>query len=179
MARQATQSSQKKAPPARTIMVVDDDRISLKQISATLKRGGYHVITADDGEAALYRIPGLYIDLIVLDSIMPRMDGPEVLRHLKDKDGTAAIPVMMLTGKTQRASDEEAVELGAEDYIAKPVDPKLLLERVAKLLEKTEDRLAVEDLGTAAKGKNKGAGAIQSAQRVHLDLDDPDAPDDE
>ena len=79
-------------------MVVDDDPVSLRQISAVLGRNGYAVISVADGEAALYRIPGLFVDLIVLDSIMPGMDGPEVLGHLKGNDATASIPVMMLTG---------------------------------------------------------------------------------
>ncbi|HEY1719902.1 MAG TPA: response regulator [Magnetospirillaceae bacterium] len=148
----------------RTIMVVDDDPISLKQITATLKRDAYEVLAFSDGESALYRLPGLDIDLIILDSIMPRMDGPEVLRHLKDNALAALVPVMMLTGKTEKASVEKALQLGAEDYMAKPVEPAKLLERVAKLLEKSEKRVILSENGALKMPR------IRGANRVHLDL---------
>ena len=150
----------------RTIMVIDDDPISLKQIAATLKRESYEVLTYNDGESALYRLPGLHVDLIILDSIMPRMDGPQVLRHLKDNPLLSLIPVMMLTGKTQRSSVEEALELGAEDYMAKPVTPTLLLERVAKLVEKSEKRIVPTERGSLKIPMGR------AANQVHLDLSD-------
>jgi DNA-binding response OmpR family regulator len=129
---------------ARSVMVIDDDRLLLEHIEMTLKDSGYDVTIVEDGEAALYLVPSLHLDLIILDSVMPGMDGPEVLRHLKGDRVTAAIPVMMLTARTGMESVQEAVKLGAEDYIAKPVDPAKLLARVEKLLEKTDKKRAAE-----------------------------------
>ena len=121
---------------ARSILVIDDDRLLLEHLEMTLKDSGYNVTVVEDGEAALYLVSSLHPDLIILDSVMPGMDGPEVLKHLKGDKALAAIPVMMLTAKTGRESVEEAVKLGAEDYLAKPVDPAKLLGRVEKLMEK-------------------------------------------
>ena len=128
----------------RSIMVVDDDRLLLEHLEMTLRDCGYNVTVVDGGEAALNLAPSLHLDLIILDSVMPGMDGPEVLRHLKGNRTMAAIPVMMLTAKTGRENVEEALKLGADDYLAKPVDPGKLLTRVEKLLEKGDKRRTAE-----------------------------------
>lgn len=125
-------------------MVVDDDRLLLEHLEMTLTDAGYSVTIVEDGEAALYLVPSLHLDLIILDSVMPGMDGAEVLRHLKGDKVTAPIPVMMLTARTGRDNVEEAVKLGAEDYIAKPVDAAKLLTRVEKLLEKADKKKAAD-----------------------------------
>lgn len=121
----------------RSILVIDDDRLLLEHLEMTLKDSGFNVTVVEDGEAALYLVSSLHPDLIILNSVMPGMDGPEVLKHLKGDKSLASIPVMMLTAKTGRESVEEAVKLGAEDYLAKPIDPARLLARVEKMLEKT------------------------------------------
>ncbi len=151
------------------VMVVDDDPITLKQISSVLRRAGHWVVAVEDGEAAYYRAPGLELDLIVLDSVMPGMDGPEVLRRLKGNDDTSGIPVMMLTGRTERGRVEEALELGAEDYIAKPVEPAKLLGRIDRLMEKIESSRPAPE----PKAKKRKPGE-RPENKVRLDLSDPD-----
>lgn len=128
--------------PPRSVMVVDDDRLLLEHLEMTLKDAGYAVTIVEDGEAALYLVPGLNLDLIILDSMMPGMSGPEVLRHLKAEKKMASIPVMMLTAKTARDNIEEAVKLGAEDYLAKPIEPAKLLARLEKMLERADKKNA-------------------------------------
>ena len=81
------------ARAAWSIMVIDDDRLLLEHLEMTLKDSGYNVVTVEDGEAALYLAPTMPLDLIILDSVMPGMGGPEVLRHLKGDKTTAGIPV--------------------------------------------------------------------------------------
>ncbi len=150
------------------IMVIDDDRLLLEHIELTLKDAGYDVTIVEDGEAALYLVPSLHLDMIILDSVMPGMNGPEVLRHLKGDKLTASIPVMMLTARTGRESVEEAVKLGAEDYIAKPVDPAKLLTRVQKMLEKAEKKKAA-DAGMEWKASSKAFDVpLPKGSRVFL-----------
>lgn len=127
-----------RAARSTLVLVVDDDRLLLEHLEMTLRDSGYNVVVAEDGKAALFLASSLRPDLIILNSVMPGMDGPEVLKHLKGDKASAAIPVMMLTAKTGRESVEEAVKLGAEDYLAKPVDPSKLLGRVEKLMEKVD-----------------------------------------
>jgi DNA-binding response OmpR family regulator len=149
-------------------MVIDDDRLLLEHLELTLKDSGYDVTIMEDGEAALYLVSSLHLDMIILDSIMPGMSGAEVLRHLKAEKSTASIPVMMLTARTGRESVEEALKLGAEDYIAKPVDPAKLLNRVEKLLEKADKKRAAEN-GMEWKGPSSEFDLpLQKATRVFL-----------
>lgn len=150
------------------IMVIDDDRLLLEHIELTLKDSGYDVTIVEDGEAALYLVPSLHLDMIILDSVMPGMNGAEVLRHLKGDKLTASIPVMMLTARTGRESVEEALKLGAEDYLAKPVDPAKLLTRVQKMLEKSDKKKAA-DAGMEWKASSKEFDVpLQKGSRVFL-----------
>ncbi len=153
---------------ARSILVIDDDRLLLEHLEMTLKDSGYNVTAVDDGEAALYLVSNLRPDLIILDSVMPGMDGAEVLRHLKGDKVTATIPVMMLTAKTGRESVEQAVKLGAEDYLAKPVDPGKLLTRVEKLLEKTNLKKGETHMEWKAPSQEFDVPLRGGPARVHL-----------
>jgi DNA-binding response OmpR family regulator len=121
-----------------SVMVVDDDPLLVEHIALTLRDVGYEVTPVEDGEAALYMLPDLELDLIVLDLNMPGMNGMEVLRHLKAEKATAAIPVMMLTGSTDAENVKKALELGARDYIAKPFEASKLLTRIEKLMERLQ-----------------------------------------
>jgi two-component system, OmpR family, phosphate regulon response regulator PhoB len=156
---------------ARTILVVDDDRLVLEHLEMTLKDSGYSVTVCEDGEAALYLVPSLNPDVIILDSVMPGMGGPEVLRHLKAEKASATIPVMMLTAKTGRDSVEEAVKLGAEDYLAKPIDPGKLLARVEKLLEKSSRKKNAEGMEWKAPSREFDLPLKGGPSRVRIDPD--------
>lgn len=112
------------------VLVVDDSPTILRVLQAVLAAQNCEVITAKDGlegfETAHQRAP----DLIVTDTMMPRMDGFALLRNLKEHAGTREIPVIMLTSSDEAASEVQALRLGADDYIAKTLDPEQLLERV-------------------------------------------------
>src|SRR5262249_33791867 len=112
--------------------------------------------------------------IIILDSMMPRMDGSEVLKHLKADQSTASIPVMMLTGRTHLRSIEKALELGADDYLAKPADADKLLNRVEKMLEKS-DQMKEEEARRLGKRSPRDIKlpVIRPAKRGHLNLSDP------
>lgn len=114
-----------------TILVVDDTPDNLKMISGLLKQH-YRLKVANNGRKALEIAAGSPPpDLILLDVMMPEMDGYEVCERLKRDPATQAIPVIFLTGRTDAADVDVGLRLGAVDYIAKPVDPPVVLDRVA------------------------------------------------
>ncbi len=115
-------------------MVVDDSPLARKLITLSLERAGYRVLTAEDGLEALERIPVERPELVVLDVIMPKMDGLQVCRRLKQDPGLAAIPVVVLTTQAQGKDREAAQKAGADDYLTKPFSPGKLRAIVERLL---------------------------------------------
>jgi two-component system KDP operon response regulator KdpE/two-component system response regulator VicR len=101
------------------IVVADDDRMFRKAAETTLRRQGYAVTTASDGEEALQLIRAEQPDIIVLDLIMPKLQGFDVLQVLKQDSVTAAIPVIVLSSLTQEQDKQEALDLGAVAYFNK------------------------------------------------------------
>ncbi len=116
------------------IILVDDDRNILVSVSMALESEGYDVQTYNDGEAGLAGIEAQNPDLVVLDIKMPRMDGMQVLKHLREK--TAALPVIFLTSKDGEQDEVIGFSLGADDYITKPFSQRLLIERIRALLRR-------------------------------------------
>jgi CheY-like chemotaxis protein len=114
---------------------VDDNPTNRDLLTRQLARQGYIVAAAADGEEALDRLAGQDFDLVLLDVIMPGMDGVETLHRLKSDDRLAAIPVIMLSSLDEVDSAIRCIEAGAEEYITKPVQPKLLEARIAANLE--------------------------------------------
>ncbi|CAO3380600.1 Response regulator containing a CheY-like receiver domain and an HD-GYP domain [Azospirillum argentinense] len=122
------------AAPTATILIVDDTPDNLKLLSGLLKES-YKVKVANNGRKALEIAAAAPApDLILLDVVMPEMDGYAVCATLKKTPGTRNIPVIFLTGRAEEADRERGFALGAVDYIAKPVDPPTVLRRVAALL---------------------------------------------
>ncbi|CEO21866.1 response regulator transcription factor [Paraclostridium sordellii] len=113
------------------ILVADDELSMLKIIEAYLKKENFNVLTASDGEEALEKFYENKIDLAILDWMMPNIDGIEVCKQIKEKSDTK---VMMLTAKGQVDYEIDALNIGADDYIKKPFDPRLLIIRVKKLI---------------------------------------------
>ncbi|CEN82971.1 response regulator transcription factor [Paraclostridium sordellii] len=113
------------------ILVADDELSMLKIIEAYLKKEKFNVLTASDGEEALEKFYENKIDLAILDWMMPNIDGIEVCKQIKEKSDTK---VMMLTAKGQVDDEIDALNIGADDYIKKPFDPRLLIIRVKKLI---------------------------------------------
>ena len=118
---------------APTVLVVDDDPVIVKLLQVNFEMEGYNVITASDGEMGLHRAQNDHPDIVLLDVMMPKMDGLQVATLLKGDEATASIPVVLLSAKAQTA-DVQAGKDVADDYITKPFDPLELLERVSRLL---------------------------------------------
>jgi DNA-binding response OmpR family regulator len=119
-------------PP--TILVVDDDPVIQKLLAVNFEMEGYRVVTAGDGVEGIERVHRDRPDLVLLDVMMPRMDGIEVVRSLKADKATAGIPVILLSAKAQSTDINGGLDAGADDYVTKPFDPLELLEKVAALI---------------------------------------------
>ena len=117
----------------RTIALVDDDRNILTTLSIALQSEGYATRVYSDGEAALAALRSNPPDLAVFDIKMPRMDGLELLRRLRE---TSDLPVIFLTSKDEEADEEVGLAMGADDYIAKPFSQRLLLARIRAILRR-------------------------------------------
>jgi DNA-binding response OmpR family regulator len=121
--------------PGGTVLVVDDDPVIQKLLQVNFELEGYKVLTASDGVEGLERARAELPDAIILDIMMPRMNGLEVARALKASDDTRDIPVLLLSAKAQASDVAQGMEIGADDYVTKPFDPAELLERVGDLLK--------------------------------------------
>jgi len=115
---------------AKKILVVDDETELLKAISILLKTSGYEVVTVQDGQEGLEKAKSLSPDLIVLDILMPKMDGYEVCRLLKFDEKYKSIPIIMLTAKVQDIDKAMGKKVGADDYIAKPFETQDLIDKI-------------------------------------------------
>ncbi len=118
------------------ILVVDDEPEVVDLVEFNLKKAGFDVIAATDGAAALKKARSDQPDLIVLDLMMPEMDGLEVCRILRRDSATARIPIIMLTAKAAEVDRIVGLELGADDYVTKPFSPRELVLRVNKALRR-------------------------------------------
>ena len=119
----------------RTILIADDNQQIRMLVKAALASLGHTIVEAVDGEQALRLALESPPDLMLLDVTMPNLDGWEVLRFLRKKPETAEVPVMMLTTAAQKWDLEHGAELGCNDYITKPFEPKVLREHVVRMLE--------------------------------------------
>jgi two-component system, OmpR family, alkaline phosphatase synthesis response regulator PhoP len=120
------------------ILVVDDEPDLLELVHYTLTRAGYQVGCVKSGEEALTQVQTRPPDLIVLDLLLPGMDGLEICQRLKRNQQTAAIPIVMLTAKSEEADVVTGLELGADDYLTKPFSPRVLAARVKAVLRRQQ-----------------------------------------
>jgi two-component system, OmpR family, alkaline phosphatase synthesis response regulator PhoP len=121
----------------QTILIVDDDRDILDLLKYNLRKEGFAVLTAADGEAAIEQAAKAP-DLVILDVMMPKLNGWEVVKRLKAGPKTSSIPVILLTAKGAETDEVLGLELGADDYIVKPISIPKLLARVRTVLRKSE-----------------------------------------
>jgi len=122
----------------KRVLVVDDDRVIQQLLEVNLELEGYEVVaTAADGKEALEKIAELKPDLVILDIMMPKMDGLEVCRRLRADPELAGIPVILLSARAQDMDIREGLEIGASAYLTKPFDPVELLEVVGRLAKDT------------------------------------------
>ena len=122
----------------RKILVVDDEAVLVETIAYNLEQAGYAVVTAADGASALEAAQREKPDLIILDLMLPEMDGLEVCRQLRREGDTATTPIMMLTAKGEEIDKVVGLEVGADDYVTKPFGRRELLARVRALLRRTD-----------------------------------------
>jgi PleD family two-component response regulator len=117
------------------ILVVDDDEDSRTLLAHLLKREGYEVATAVDGQDAVEKLPDDSIDVLLLDVMMPRMDGFAVCKALKKDPKTASLPVILLTARDDMETRANGMKLGVSDFLAKPVNKQELFQRVRTQIE--------------------------------------------
>ncbi|MFQ5730196.1 MAG: response regulator [Waddliaceae bacterium] len=135
------------------IIVVDDEEDILELIRYNLDKEGFQVICATTGEDALQKARSKSIDLLVLDLMLPGIDGLDVCRILKSDSKTKSVPILMLTSKGEEADIVKGLEIGADDYVTKPFSPKVLIARVKALLRRSfegkkgpDDVIAIQEL---------------------------------
>jgi DNA-binding response OmpR family regulator len=140
------------APESATILLVDDEEAVQKLLTYPLQQEGFRVLQAGDGEEALRRFEGEHVDLVVLDLMLPRLDGLEVCRRLRAQ---STVPIIMLTARDDELDKVVGLELGADDYITKPFSIREFRSRVRALLRRAalppdggnRDVIAIDGLG--------------------------------
>jgi two-component system alkaline phosphatase synthesis response regulator PhoP len=140
----------------RTILLVEDDSTLRETVTYNLRADGYDVVTAADGVAALQIVRQRPISLVLLDLMLPRLDGLEVCRRLRSQPETAQIPILMLTARGEETDKVVGLEMGADDYVTKPFSWNELRARVRALLRRHDQ------------DASGGAGASTSAGETVL-----------
>lgn len=142
------------------ILVVEDEPDILEVVSYNLKNAGFEIVALDNGEAAVFQVEDLRPDLIVLDLMLPGMDGLEVCRTVKQREATKHIPVVMLTAKTEEVDRIVGLELGADDYVVKPFSPRELVLRIKAILRRSDD---------SARARNSQEKVVLRAGPIEID----------
>jgi phosphate regulon transcriptional regulator PhoB len=127
-------TDEKKLP--RTVLIADDEKDIIDLVSYNLTREGFHVLAADDGLESLAMIKKTHPDIVILDWMMPEMDGLEVCRRLRQDPDTSRTPVIMLTARTETFDKVLGLEMGADDYLTKPFHIRELVARIHALLRR-------------------------------------------
>jgi two-component system phosphate regulon response regulator PhoB len=126
------------------ILIVDDEEDIRELVELNLRREGYQTLTCDTGERALELVDSKRPDLVVLDLMLPGVDGLEVCKRLKADPDTRQVPVVMLTAKGEEADIVAGLELGADDYVTKPFSGKVLVARVRRVLRRQMEEIDEE-----------------------------------
>ncbi|MFW6134473.1 MAG: response regulator transcription factor [Elusimicrobiota bacterium] len=134
----------------KTILLVDDDKKVVKAISTILSEHNYSIVPAYDGLEALEKAKKINPDIILLDIIMPELKGWEVCKKIRENKNTSKIPVIMLTGQNSSENEIHGLQCGADDYIIKPYDSRILIARIKTILRRydseTERIIKTEDI---------------------------------
>ena len=128
------------------IFIVEDEADIVELVSYNLKKEGFIVDSAPDGEAALKKIRKGKYDLIILDLMLPVIQGMELCRILRNDPKTTALPIIMLTAKGEEVDKTLGLEMGADDYITKPFSPRELVARVKAVLRRTTEKPAADKI---------------------------------
>lgn len=119
------------------ILIVDDELDTLLPLRRALEMDNFNVIEAQDGVEALEKVRVEIPDLVLLDLMLPRLNGFEVCQRLKQEEATSSIPIIMLTAKSESSDKVEGIEIGADDYVTKPFDLEELKARIKAVLRRT------------------------------------------
>jgi two-component system alkaline phosphatase synthesis response regulator PhoP len=122
------------------ILIVDDEKDIIKMLEYNLKKEGFRTVSACDGEEALDLVKEEHPDIIILDLMLPGIDGLEVCKILKKELKTSLIPIIMLTAKSQETDKIVGLELGADDYVTKPFSPRELIARIKAVLRRMKEK---------------------------------------
>jgi two-component system alkaline phosphatase synthesis response regulator PhoP len=129
----------------KKILVIEDDPATLRLVDYSLRHKGYQVLTASNGLEGIRKARSEKPDLIILDVMLPGMDGFEICHRLRSEPDTAQLLILMFSAKAQEVDRGTGLKVGADDYLTKPVDPRELVNRVESLLtRKTGDRSSVD-----------------------------------
>jgi len=155
---------------AQKILVVDDEAVLVETIAYNLEQSGYQVVTVADGSSALEAAHSESPDLIILDIMLPGIDGLEVCRQLRREQRTATTPIIMLTAKGDEIDKVVGLEVGADDYVTKPFGRRELLARVRALLRRAvlpaAQSARMEDEEKNGNGKKAQTTDIRSQRRL-------------
>jgi len=124
----------------RRILVVDDEPDIVELVSYNLKKEGFVVSSAADGEEALKLIRAGQYDLVILDLMLPGIQGMELCRIIRNDPGTAFVPIIMLTARGEEVDRVLGLEIGADDYLTKPFSPRELIARIKAVLRRAAER---------------------------------------
>jgi two-component system alkaline phosphatase synthesis response regulator PhoP len=122
------------------ILIVEDEKDIIKMLDYNLKKEGFKTLSAHDGENALDLVNRECPDLVILDLMLPGIDGLEVCKTLKNNTKTVSIPIIMLTAKSQESDKIIGLELGADDYVTKPFSPRELIARIKAVLRRIKEK---------------------------------------
>ena len=131
-----------------TILIIEDEEDIQELLRYNLERDGYEVVGCLTGEDGLRALESKRPDLVLLDLMLPGLDGKEICRRLKREEGTADIPIIMLTARGEESDIVAGLELGADDYVTKPFSPKVLSARVGAVLRRARESAVVGDPAT-------------------------------
>jgi two-component system, OmpR family, alkaline phosphatase synthesis response regulator PhoP len=126
------------APGSKKVLIIEDEKDILQLVKLYLEKEGFRTVTAVTGTEGLAQVKAEKPDLVVLDLMLPELDGLEVCKRLRSNRETALLPVIMLTAKAEESDTIVGLELGADDYVTKPFSPKTLVARVKALLRRLE-----------------------------------------
>jgi len=134
----------------KTVLVVEDDHDIRDMLVFSLEKAGFAVVESEDAETAMNKLGSILPDIMLVDWMLPGMDGPEFIRRVRKDELTRSIPVIMLTARGDEADKIRGLENGADDYITKPFSPKELMARIKALLRRSgnsdDEVLQVNDL---------------------------------
>ncbi|HEU4640304.1 MAG TPA: response regulator, partial [Candidatus Binatia bacterium] len=149
------------------ILIVDDEPFNLDLLEQELQEQGYEIERASDGAEALEKLPAFVPDVVLLDYMMPRMNGLEVLKRLRADEKWRSLPVILLTAKAAQEDKITGLDAGADDYVIKPFDAFELLARVRSMLRIKELHDSLEDLNkTLAHKVEQQVGEIERMKRL-------------